>query len=39
MASRRILFQNKYRAALAEREKRLYHDQQRSHSNDDLLVE
>jgi hypothetical protein len=36
MASGRILFQNKHRA---ERDKRRYYDQQRSRSNDDLLVE
>jgi hypothetical protein len=33
MASRRILFQNKYRT------KQRYYEQQGSHSNDDLLIE
>ena len=39
MASGRILFQNKSRSVLAERIKRRYDEQQRSRSNDDLLVE
>ncbi|CAF0806413.1 unnamed protein product [Rotaria sordida] len=39
MASGRISFQNKYRAAAAGRYKRRYYDAQRSHSNDDLLAE
>jgi hypothetical protein len=39
MASGRILFQNKYRAAAAELSKQRYYEQQRSHSNDELLVE
>ncbi len=39
MASGRILFQNKHRAAIAERAKRRYYEQQRSRSNDNVLVE
>ncbi|CAF2480642.1 unnamed protein product [Rotaria sp. Silwood2] len=39
MASGRISFQNKYRAAAAERLKQHYCDKQRSRSNDDLLDE
>ena len=39
MASARISFQNKYRAAAAKHHKRRYYGQQRSHSNDDLLAE
>ena len=35
MASGRISYQNKFRNAIEKR----YYDQQRSHSNDDLLAE